>query len=350
MPPRQDLEREPSRFSFDAAVRVLLHDARTADPSRAARFTSPPNLAYPAAEITTVHAPDEPTGQRTAASRPLVGTTVIGLTGPAGALPRGYTEAVTQANRSRSPSLHAFLDMLADRFVGFYAQAGVKYRLHRAAEGAALEGRADPVGRVLLALTGYGTADLSARLTPGEAALQHYAGMFAARPRSAERLAALASDWLGRNVQVRQFAGAWLSLPVAERTALPLGRGEGAFCRLGQDAAVGVRAWDLQARILLVVGPLSRRDFEALLPGGPALGRFVGLVRAFLGFETGFAINLVLRREAVPPLRLHAAETPPPRLGWNSWLTAPVGSRLADQDQPIFEAETVEAEANAMAA
>jgi hypothetical protein len=44
-------------------------------------------------------------------------------------------------------------------------------------------------------------------------------------------------------------------------------------------------------------------------------------------------------------LRLHAAETPAPRLGWNTWLTAPAASRLRDQDQPIFDAETVEAAA-----
>jgi type VI secretion system protein ImpH len=88
---------------------------------------------------------------------------------------------------------------------------------------------------------------------------------------------------------------------------------------------------------------LNRAAFESLLPGTPQLRAFIGLVRAFLGFETAFAINLVLHREAVPPLCL--GTTPTPRLGWNTWLTAPAASRLADPDEPLFEASIVEAQA-----
>jgi type VI secretion system protein ImpH len=269
----------------------------------------------------------------------------MGMTGPSGVLPRGYSEAVAVATRERSPSLQAFLDMLANRFIASFAQAGAKYRPHRAVEDAALAGRPDPVGRTLLALTGYGIADLGGRLAPGEAALKHYAGFFASRPRSADRLAALASDWLQRPVHILQFAGIWLALPPSERTALPRGKAEGAFARLGVDAAAGVRAWDSQARIVLRVGPLDRAAFDSLLPGGPALLRFVGLIRAYLGFETAFAVNLVLRRDAVPALSLDASTHP--RLGWNTWLTAPPAARLADPDDPIFDAETVEASGGA---
>ena len=63
---------------------------------------------------------------------------MIGLTGPSGVLPRHYTDAVVQALRNRSSSLHAFLDMLSHRFVAFFARAGAKYRPARAAETAAL--------------------------------------------------------------------------------------------------------------------------------------------------------------------------------------------------------------------
>jgi type VI secretion system protein ImpH len=336
MSPSRHLARDPTRFAFDAAVRVLLHQAGTADPGAAARFETPPNLAYPAAEISSVTA---------GAVRSSVVTSVIGMTGPSAVLPRGYSEAVAVATRDRSPSLQAFLDMLANRFVASFAQAGAKYRPHRAVENAALAGRPDPVGRSLLALTGYGIADLGDRLAPGEAALKHYAGFFAARPRSADRLASLASDWLQRPVRILQFAGVWLALPPSERTALPRGKSEGAFAQLGMDAAAGVRAWDSQARVVLRVGPLDRAAFESLLPGSPALARFVGLIRAYLGFETAFAVNLVLQRDAVPPLTLDSAKAP--RLGWNTWLTAPRSARVNDPDEPLFEAETVEASGGA---
>ena len=146
-------------------------------------------------------------------------------------------------------------------------------------------------------------------------------------------------------MRILQFAGVWLALPPSERTALPRGKSEGAFARLGMDAAAGVRAWDSQARVVLRVGPLDRAAFESLLPGALALARFVGLIRAYLGFETAFAVNLVLQRDAVPPLSLDALAAP--RLGWNTWLTAPVSARLTDPDEPIFDAATVEASGSA---
>jgi type VI secretion system protein ImpH len=334
---RNEVSRDPTRFAFDAAVRVLLHAARTADVTGAVRFTTPPHLAYPAAEVTAVSSGAAPVSLQ---------TTVIGMTGPSGVLPRGYTELVTSATRGKSPSLQAFLDVLAQRFVAAYAEAGRKYRPHSAAETALLAGSEEPVGRALLAFTGYATADLSARLTVGNAALKHYAGFFAARPRSADRLAALASDWLGRPVQVKQFVGTWLDLPESERTMLSGKRSKkGAFCRLGIDAVAGVRAWDVQSRVIIVVGPLDLPEFDALLPGGSGLRRLVSLVRAFLGFETDFAVNPTLLREAVPPLQLGGGGASAPLLGWNTWLCAPASARLRDPDDAVFEADVIEAEA-----
>ena len=129
--------------------------------------------------------------------------------------------------------------------------------------------------------------------------------------------AALVSDWLGMRVEVVEFAGAWLSLPPDQRTRLSA---NGAWCRLGVDAAAGVRAWDPQARIILRIGPLDLKGFQLLLPDRVALHRLVSLVRAYLGFELGFAINPVLAAREVPPLLLTAAADPPPRLGWNTWI------------------------------
>ena len=94
---------------------------------------------------------------------------------------------------------------------------------------------------------------------------------------------------------------------------------------------------------MLRIGPLDRPGFEALLPDRDALRRLVSLVRAYLGYETGFAINLVLSAPAVPPLRLLASADPPPRLGWNTWLPAPGLGRRYDASDALFEADIVEA-------
>lgn len=336
------LQREPQRFAFDAAVRVLAHAARAPDLEGAARFRSPPGLAFPPADILAV---------QPGRGAPLVTTPVMALTGATGVLPRYYSEVLAVTLRNRSRAMHDFLDMLAHRFVLHFARAGSKYRLHRATELARLgvpeRGReahtGDPMAGALLALTGYGTPHLVGRNAAGSDALLHYAGLLAMRPRSADRLAALASDWLGRRVEVQQFAGAWLSLPPDQRTRMPVGRMAGAFNRLGVDAAIGVRAWDVQARVVLRIGPLDRDGFNALLPDRPALRRLVALVRAYLGFETGFAVNPVLAQDAVPVLVLGGGGTPA-RLGWNTWFPAPGLGRRGPAAEAVFEAEVVEAE------
>ncbi len=356
------LVRQPRRFGFDAAVMVLMQAARRRDPGRAVRFHAPAGLGYPAADVLAV---------QLRADGYHATVTPIGLTGPSGVLPRPYSEMVVTEQRRRSPALAAFLDVLAQRPVALFAEAAIKYRPHRAAAAALIErqeredARAfelgvglgldpepvtppDPLGALLLALDGFGTPNLLGRLGLDPAPLLHYAGQFATRPRSADRLAAIASDWLGQPVEIEQFAGTWLPLRPEERSALPVtlpnGQAASSFNQLGVDAAAGTRCWDVQSRIVLRLGPLALPEFLSLLPSGRRLQQLVALARAFLGLEIAFAINPVLARDAVPPLEMAAVE--PPRLGWNSWL--PVSTiRAEDAGDAVFEADMVEREVRA---
>jgi len=329
---------EPRRFRFDAAVRILTRAAKTSDPAEAVRFRSSPGLAYPAAEVAAIVPPAD-------GRSPQLTTSVIGLVGAAGVLPRLYTEALTTTLRNRSRALHDFVDLLSHRIVGMFARAGIKYRLNRAAETETIADTpgAGQVTEALLAFTGFATPHLVPRLRVGSDPLLHYAGLFATRPRSAEKLAALVSDWLGRKVEVVQFAGAWLELPPDQRSSLARGRHPGQWNGLGVDAAIGVRAWDPQSRIVLRVGPLDLKAFTTLLPDRPGLQRLVALVRAFLGFETAFAVNPVLAGPEVPPLLLDMAADPAPRLGWNTWVPGPEspvpGIRRPDAAEALFEAD-----------
>ena len=203
----------PRRFRFDAAVRVLTRARRTADPAEAMRFRSPPGLVYPPADVLEVRQPGE--------ALPEVTVGLMGLTGPSGVLPRYYTETSHRRCAPAQQRCATSSIFSAHRFVAFFARGGAKYRPARAAEIAQLQGATgDPVARVLLALTGYGTPHLAPSACRGTEPLLHYAGLFALRPRSAERLGALISDWLGMKVEVVEFAGAWLSLPPDQRTRL----------------------------------------------------------------------------------------------------------------------------------
>ena len=88
-----------------------------------------------------------------------------------------------------------------------------------------------------------------------------------------------------------------------------------------------------------------------LLPDRPLLRELVSLVRAFVGFEVGFAVNPVLAGDAVPPLGMSCPGEPAmagagPLLGWNTWLpTSKVAPRRTDASDALFEAEIVEGRA-----
>jgi type VI secretion system protein ImpH len=351
--PLARLASDPERFGFDAAVRILLLASRETDPGEVVRFRSVTGLAYPPADVLELNAKQE-------GVPPDMIVSVMGLTGPSGVLPRSFTETVNTTLRSRSESLRDFLDMLSHRMLALFARAGTKYRPNRISEiGGLADGDGDnPLIGVLLSLTGYGTAHLVDRLAAGRDPLMHYAGFLTTQPRSAERLRALVSDWLGRPVEVCEFAGAWLPLPPDQRTRLGAPGIVGQFDRLGMapgesddgtraDATIGVRAWDQQAGIVLRIGPLDREDFTALLPDRPRLERLVALVRAYLGYATAFSINPIASAAAVPDLQLRADADPAPLLGWNTWMTAPAGSRLKDAAEAVFDAEVVEARVEA---
>ncbi|HQT66938.1 MAG: hypothetical protein B7Z78_11970 [Rhodospirillales bacterium 20-60-12] len=337
MTPLDYLRRQPHRFSFDAAVRLLWRQAGAADPGEAIDFVSQPTLVHPVAEV-------EAAEPATPGKRARMTSRLIGLVGPSGMLPRWYTELVAQSVRARAPAIGDFFDMIAQRLIGHFAWAGAKYRPARAAELTHMRDpeAIDPLGGVLLALAGHGTSHMVDRLSVGPEALQHYAGFFAARPRSADRLAALASDWLGRPVELHEFIGVWLPISPDQRSKMPNGRLAGRFNQLGLDVAAGVRAYDPQARFVLRIGPLNKNEFEALLPDREALGKFVSLIRAYVGMELDFAVNLVLARSEIPVLQLGGKAAP--RLGWTSWLPAPNAGYggYKPADEAIFSASLVE--------
>jgi type VI secretion system protein ImpH len=311
--PVERLRRDPTAFDFDAAVAVTLaaSGGRITAPEDL-RLRSVPRLAMPAGPVLAAK-PEE--GELT------VGT--FGLVGAGGVLPRHHTAMSAAELRKRSLALQAFLDMLSRRMIGLYAKAGAKYRPPRNPE---------PTRRALSAVIGMGTPGLDGRLGLPIEDLLFHAGNLASRTRSAERLRAMLEAETGRRVEIEEFAGGFIRLPEAEQTRLPRGRGPGQHAILGVSAAAGALVWDAQARFILRFGPLTRAEFEALLPGTPAWRRVTQLTRLFVGPDTSFAVNLVLRREEVPAATAGGGA----RLGWSSWC-ATSRPRRQDARDAVFE-------------
>ncbi|MCJ2077087.1 type VI secretion system baseplate subunit TssG [Methylobacterium sp. E-016] len=289
---------------------------RGTDPRRAAvqvRATVAP--AFAASEITVLAR-----GER---GPPQLTQTVIGLTGATGVLPHAFSEIVQANLREREFGLRAFLDLFNTRAAGLLYDAWAKHRLVIEHERSGLSGTRTPIDQILRAIVGLGSPGLRGRMAVPDATPTHFGGLLGDRVRSARAVDQILSGALGYPIRVEQFYGVWLPIAAADQTRMPsVERPQGSFCRLGSEAVAGERVWDAQSSVCLVIGPLAYRDFLAFLPGGPMARYLVDLATFTLGPEVAIHTRVVLRPDAVPPMRIghDPAATPDGRLGLNTWL------------------------------
>jgi type VI secretion system protein ImpH len=85
----------------------------------------------------------------------------------------------------------------------------------------------------------------------------------------------------------------------------------------------------VQERFRVVLGPLTRREFQRVAPGGEALPALVALVRGYAGDQLRWDLRLELQPEAVPGLELGVAV-----IGQTAWLWS---SGDAPQDDLVFD-------------
>lgn len=318
---------EPYRFGFFQLVRLFRlhysHQGRLDPESRPhedpLRFRTRLSLDFPASEVSDLTfksaTPQSPLDQ------PLteIQITFMGLVGPSGVLPRPYTETLIERHiQLRDGAAHAFLDVFSHRMTALFYEAWQKYRFFIEHER---KGEAD-FERQLRALTGL--SDRSTRLLtqrhsqtgpetdlPREA-FSYFAGLLAQRPRNKLNLEALLGFTFGVDCRVKPFSGRWLEIPRRERTRLGSSNS-----RLGQSAVSGSRVWDYQSCVRVVLGPLSRADFQRFQPDQAAQAQLVELTRFYLGAELDFEIELDLKAEQVPAARLGGRDgVSLSRLGW----------------------------------
>ncbi|TQV80453.1 type VI secretion system baseplate subunit TssG [Denitrobaculum tricleocarpae] len=345
-----ELFRAPYRFGFFQAVRLLEaakriplrrkgakggEDARSPNSgavgedvppgSEAVRFRALPALHFPPSEISKIVQPKLESKSGGAGEKPApppeMTVGFMGLTGPSGVLPPHYTETVIRETRGKNLALRDFFDLFNHRLISLFLRAWEKYRLPQVYERAGRD-REDPVTSSLYAMIGFGESSLRKRLAFDDQLLLHYGGHLSHSPPSAVALEALLSDFFERKVEIDQFQGRWLTLAEDECTSLPANpHMDPGFCRLGVDAVVGSRVWDVQSSFRIRMGPLSYDQFVAFMPEGDELLKLAQMTRLFVGADKSFDVQLTLRGDQVPALQLGGGgKGPGPRLGWNTWF------------------------------
>ncbi len=303
-----------------------------ADPAdEVVRFAVPPSLAFPSAEVAALALPgDADDGPARLA------VTFFGLTGPQGVLPHPYTQHAGARARARDGAFADFLDLFHHRALSLFYRAWARAKPAVAHEA----GRDEWLLDHLLDAAGLGTSRLRGRLPVPDAALGYYAGLLASRSRPADGLERLVGDYFDVPAAVDQFVGEWRRVDAGGQVALGT---DGPPSALGLGV-VGDEAWDAQARVRLRLGPLTRAQFDAFLPGGDAHAPLRALARLYADDETGVDAQLVLARDDVSPCVLGApdggpagrappfgpAGARPPGLGRGTWLATRPPARDPD--------------------
>ncbi|HWC98589.1 MAG TPA: type VI secretion system baseplate subunit TssG [Candidatus Sulfopaludibacter sp.] len=327
-PIAKDLAREPYRFDFFQAVRLLclMHPERrvpgrfTNPEDEVARFGAATSIAFPASQIQALDMKKEPATMQ---------VNFMGLTGPLGVLPLDYSRTVIDRERARDTAMRDFFDLFNHRMLSLFYQAWEKYRFNLAYE----RGERDRLSNHVMALMGLGTPGLRDRQEVADDSLLFYSGVMSMHTRSATALRHVLMDYFGVPVNVEQFVGAWYAV---ERDAqCCLGQDLSDSERLGVGAVVGDEIWDQQSRARIQLGPLSLEQYLDFLPGGEGHRQVRALAGFFAGGEIDLELQLVLKREDVPAFELKQQGEQEPQLGWTSWIKSVEFTR--DPGETILE-------------
>lgn len=307
------LSREPYTFDFFQMLRRLesVYRDRPERPRFGAalrpveepiRLGQDPSLAFAPAALAVLR-PSK------GGTPPLLAVNFLGLLGPNGPLPLHLTEYVRDRMRNANDhTMSRFLDLFHHRMLMFFYRAWASARATVAADMPRTNRFLDYDG----SLIGRGTASFRGRDEFPDLAKLFYAGRLGAQTRNAEGLQAMIGDFFGMPAQIKTFVGGWLELPVPYRWQLGKDTGVG---RLGVSTTLGAHVWSRQHKFRVVMGPLTRAQFQRLLPGGTSLPKLRDLVRNYVGEELRWDLQLYLQEQVEEPMHLGKS-----RLGWTAWL------------------------------
>ena len=326
------LEDESYRFEFFQVARLLAVLQRERGYSRKpyeeervdARFRTSAPLAFPASDVESVEGLQDQ-DESGVFRKPEVRVPLLGLTGPNGVLPRHYSELVLHQEMEGKRALHEFFDLFSHRFLVLFARSWIKY--HKIVEFE-LQRELGGVARYLMDLLGLGTPGLADRQNVADAAYRPYVGSLGARPTSALALETMISETFGDiPAAVLSFEGAWYDLDPREFAPM-------SSMQLGVNSVLGTRVWQREFLFRVRLGPLSLSEYSNFLPMAKGFTQVVSMCRFAAGREYDCRVQLVLKRDEVPPLCLGNEGEDGPRLGWTTWLSSEPHEH--DPDDAVF--------------
>ena len=317
------LKTEPWRFDFFQAMRLLeCHYADKPRLGKSIKASDDPVRLALAVELD--FAPSAlsawEAGKEGNCDRLLV--RFLGLFGPNGPLPLHLTEfARDRARNHDDHTLVRFADIFHHRllclFYRAWAEAQPTVHYDRIEKG----GEEDRFSGYLGSLFGIDAPSLWNRDAMPDRAKLHFAGHLSCQTRHADGLRFIVADFFGIATGILEFVGEWMDISLREQTRLGMHEQAG---KLGFSTVLGERVFGCQHKFRIVLGPMHMKAYRGMLPGQAGLAELVAIVRNYIGDELVWDVNLILRKDEIPPLRLDGGA----QLGWTTWL----GNKKASTD------------------
>jgi len=304
---RAELVAEPWRFDLLAILRRLEREnpgkPRIGDARKLAdefvTIGQNPYFEFPDSNVEAVSI--EPTGLIRLKAR------FLGMFGPQGALPLTTTEEAYGWLRERDDAFARFVDIFQRRFLALF------FRAWSDAHPVAQNDRPaeDRFRTYIGSMIGIGTPAFRDADSIWDFAKLQYAGLLAARVKTASRLRSFLSSLLKSRVEIEEFVGAWLTLDPSERTRL----GE-ANSRLGVDCVSGASMYSVSDKFRIRVYVRDIEHFRQFLPGSPLAREIADAVFLNVGEEYDWDMELAIPAGEITPVRLGKSV----QLGWTSWM------------------------------
>jgi len=233
-------------------------------------------------------------------------TQAIGLYQTLTALPDHYLDLMLQNQHLNEHTLADFIQMFNQHWIALCYSAWLKSRLSLSH---GLTPKDNPYRNRLSAISGQTP---SSTATISQDARLYYAGLLQSRHISATQLRQLLQDFFQIPVCIKQNRGQWLSISRQEQ--LQIGE-HNSNNQLGVNSFVGDRSWDCQYKITIQLGPMSLKQYNAMLPGKAAHQQLLEWIRHTCPAHFTFNIQLILEQKSIPNLQLNQQQ-----LGYNTWI------------------------------
>jgi type VI secretion system protein ImpH len=316
----------PTGLSFFQAVRRVECEAsdkpRLGAAARASddpiQFCQEPSLGFAPATLNRFE-------RQKKTGKPRLMVNFMGLLGPQGPMPLHITDYVHDRELNHDDhTLARFFDIFNHRMISLFYRSWACNRQTISYD----RPHDDCFSTYIGSLIGIGDDSLRNRDALPDMAKLHYSGHLACQTRHAEGLRTILEEYFGIKTTIREFVGQWIMLPDVYKCRL----GESPDnATVGVNAVIGSKVWDCQSKFRIVMGPANLKDYQRMLPGSNGFAQLKAWVHNYVGDELNWDLQLILKADEVPVIRLGETGC----LGWTAWLN----SRSFEEDVGDFIVE-----------